>query len=90
MIAATPMPSVCSFACVAADAVDDRLDVGAVVADEHQQQAVRAAQRGEGVPRTAVSSSSKSTACQPKSHTGVFSAMTQQPPNNEHRTGKLL
>jgi hypothetical protein len=49
MMAATPMPRVCSFARVKADAVDDRLDVGTVVTDEHQQQAVRAAQRGEGM-----------------------------------------
>jgi hypothetical protein len=51
MMAATPMPCL-QRARVAANAVDDRLDVGAVVADEHQQQAVRAAQRGEGMPRT--------------------------------------
>jgi len=38
------------FASIADDAVDDRLDIGAVVADEHHQEPVRSPATGQRVP----------------------------------------
>jgi hypothetical protein len=43
------MPSAASSRGIAHDAVDHRLDVGAVVADEHHQQALRPARAGQAV-----------------------------------------
>jgi len=76
------------FARVATDAVDDRLDIGAMVADEHQQQTVRAAQGGQGLARTA--GIGQLEVCGSPAELAHRGIERHAPPNSEHRLRKNL